>query len=844
MLPIYEIQTQLNNTIRSSSSVVVSAPTGSGKSTQIPQMLLDEGLVGSGQIVVLQPRRIAARMLATRVASERQVELGREVGYQVRFENRCSRGTRIKFETDGILLRQMVSDPQMTGVGAILFDEFHERHLDGDIMLGLARELQKTTRPDLKLVVMSATLDVKTVADYLDGAAVIQASGRMHPVSIEYVSKPVDPDRDSVWDAAAAAFARLADDHPDGDVLMFMPGAYEIRKTIDAIGRTKAGRESVVLPLHGELSPNEQDAAFRSFDKRKVIVATNVAETSLTIDGIRLVIDSGLARKARFDPNRGINTLLIEKISRASAEQRSGRAGRTAPGHCLRLWTERDHNARPEREVPEVQRVDLAETVLHLKAFGVEDIRAFPWLDAPAGKTLAGAMELLVDLGALDEGTQSITTLGRRMLAFPIHPRHARMLIEAGIRRCVPTVALIAALTQADNIMLRGRGREVRDRRADSLGDEETSDLLRLVRAWQFARGAGFDVSRCNELGIHARAARQAARTLEQFMAIAREQGLNIQADSEPDDGAIRRCVLTGFVDHLARRAGHASIRYDVVHRRRGTLDKESVVRDRELIVATDVHEIGTSSGDVEVRLSMVTAVEREWLNELFPADLKSRRTVTFDPGLKRVKVDEQILFQDLVIATGKAGEPSDEEAAATLATEIAAGRIVLKEWDHAVEQWIVRLNRLAGWCPELGLPPMTEQDRRHLFEQISLGARGAKDVKERPVWPVVKGWLSREQAALLEQHAPERITLSNGRTPKVVYDMANPPYVAVQIQHLYGVRKRIAIAMGRVGVLVHILAPSQRPVQVTDDLASFWDNAYAQVKKELQRKYPKHEWR
>jgi ATP-dependent helicase HrpB len=574
-----------------------------------------------------------------------------------------------------------------------------------------------------------------------------------------------------------------------------------------------------------------------------VVVATNVAETSLTIDGIRLVIDSGLARKARFDPYRGINTLLIEKISRASAEQRAGRAGRTAPGRCLRLWTERDHNARPEQELPEVLRVDLSEIVLHLKALGIEDVAGFPWLDSPGPKTLTRAMELLIDLGALSSDGSVITELGRRMLAFPLHPRHARMLIEAGTRGCVPMVALMAAVTQMENVVLRGLGRDMREKRADSLGDEKESDLFLLVRAWQYARESGFDLAKCRELGIHARAARQAERALQQFMAIAKEQGLDVSRDGR-GGGAVRRCVLTGFVDHLARRTGQSSIRYDVVHKRRGTLDKESVVRDSDLVVATSVQEIGTSAGETEVRLSQVTAIEESWLRELFPHDVTSTRAIFFDPGQKRVRAEERVQFRDLVIGAGKAIEPTDEEAARVLASEVAEGRLVLKQWDHAVEQWILRLNRLAEWCPELGLPPLTMQDRQHLFGQICLGARGAKDVKDGQVWPVVKGWLSQEQAALLDQHAPERITLSNGRTPKVIYDSANPPYIAVQIQHLYGMRKRVTIAMGRVNVLIHILAPSQRPVQITDDLSSFWDHAYAQVKKELQRKYPKHEWR
>jgi ATP-dependent helicase HrpB len=370
--------------LQRSRRIILTAPTGSGKSTQVPQMLLDLGALGSGKAVILQPRRLATRLLAKRVAEERGVPLGGEVGYQIRFESVCGPATRIHFETEGILLRQMLSQPDLPGVSAILFDEFHERHVYGDVTLAQALHLQKTTRPDLLLVVMSATLDTRLLQPYLAPCELVHSEGRTFPVEIEHLAKPLHPDRDTPWDAAAAAYERAtrAGQNP-GDALIFMPGAYEIQRTLDALRQTDAAKGALLLPLHGELPPHDQDAAVARYDRKKIVVATNVAETSLTIDGVRLVIDAGLARVARFDPWRGINTLLIENISRASADQRAGRAGRTAPGHAVRLWTENEHAGRAAHDLPEIKRVDPSEILLTLKALGVRDVETYPWLEPP-----------------------------------------------------------------------------------------------------------------------------------------------------------------------------------------------------------------------------------------------------------------------------------------------------------------------------------------------------------------------------------------------------------------------------------------------------------------------------
>ena len=841
-LPILELEGPIVEALAKCPRLIVRAPTGSGKSTQVPQFLLDRNLCGGGQIVVMQPRRLAARVLARRVARERGTALGSEVGYQVRLDNCAGPRTRIKYETDGVILRQLLGDPHLSGVGAIVFDEFHERHLYADVMLGLALRLQRTSRPDLKLLVMSATLEEGPLREFLAPCEAVHSEGRQYPVTVQYMdtaSRREEP----VWDRAAREFGRAVRQQPEGDALIFMPGVSEIQRTIDELRHSPAGKGLRMLPLHGELRPDDQDAAMERFPERKVVVATNVAETSLTIDGVRLVIDSGLARKARFDPVRGINTLLVEKISRASADQRAGRAGRTAPGLCLRLWTESEQGERIAQDAPEVRRVDLAEVVLTLKAAGFDDVAAFPWLDAPDANNLDHAVTLLGDLGALAPESGALTDMGRRLLAFPIHPRFGSMLLAADAHGCVPSVALIAALSQERSLLLGGPHSPAVEKRDRALGEEERSDLLQELNAWQYAASCRFDTRACDELGIHAQTARRAGAIQDQFIGIAREIGLDTR-EGEPSAEAIEKCILAGFSDHVACRLSPGSARCRLVHGRRGTLDKASVVKGSDLLVATEIQEIGRLEGEVDVRLSRATAIETEWLRELFPSDLRRTRTVAYDAAQKRVVCSEQLRFRDLVIAQKAGAPPGPDEAAEALAAKVTDGTLTLKAWDHAVEQWIARVNLVARACPEQAIPPIEQESRLDMMRQVCLGAVGYKDIKEKPVWPVVRAWLSDEQRRRVDELAPERLTLANGRTPKVTYEEGKPPVIALRIQELYGVKETPAVAGGRVSVLVHVLAPNQRPVQITSDLRSFWTNVYPQVKKQLKARYPKHEWR
>jgi ATP-dependent helicase HrpB len=664
----------------------------------------------------------------------------------------------------------------------------------------------------------------------------------MFPVEIEYAAEPGYVDKRPVWEQAADAFSTYVARGGEGDVLIFMPGGFEIAQTIETIRNVPESKGFILLPLHGELPPRDQDAAIARYEKRKVVVATNVAETSLTIDGVRLVIDSGLARIARYDANRGINTLLIEKISQSSADQRAGRAGRTAPGVCMRLWSREEHSHRAPQELPEIKRLDLAEVVLTLKAAGVDDLRKFRWLEKPDEISLTHAEELLHDLGALDKNN-FISPTGRKMLAFPLHPRYSRMLLAAQEYNCVYQAALVAALTQGRDLLLRNVGKEVESAREDLLGEKASSDFWILMRAWTYAAKNQFRLDACRKLGIHAVTARQVGPLLEQFLRIAKREDLDVQP-REIKDEALQKCILIGFSDRVARRLDQGTLRCELVHNRRGVLARESVVGKNELFVAAEIREVEQRDRELNTILSLATAIEMDWLRELFPEDLESDLRVQFDSTQKRVVAAELLKFRGLALSAKRIDPPPADAAAKILAEEIIAGRLPLPNWDHSVEQWLARLNFLCVNCPELQLPPFSDDDKKSVIEQLCHGAVSYKEIKEREVKPIVMSWLSQSQHELLDKHAPERLKLPNERTPKVNYETGKSPFISLRIQELYDVNQTPKIALGKIPVTVHILTPGMKPVQVTQDLANFWREHYPKIKSELARKYPKHFWR
>ncbi|MBT8046108.1 MAG: hypothetical protein KJN67_02975, partial [Pontiella sp.] len=551
--------------------------------------------------------------------------------------------------------------------------------------------------------------------------------------------------------------------------------------------------------------------------------------------------DSGLARIARYDPNRGIDTLRVERISRASADQRTGRAGRTAPGTCHRLWTEQEHVARPMQELPEILRHDLAEVVLTLKAGGIEDIEAFQWLEKPNPKSLANTLTLLTDLGALDREGR-LTAIGKKMVSFPMHPRYARMLLAGEEYGCVRQACLIAALTQGRSILQRNKGKETRGHRDDVLGEDGVSDFKRLMRAWVFADKNHFSGDACRKLGVNGAAARQVKPLYERFMKIAEAEGLKVNIRA-PLDEDLQKCILLAFSDHVAKRRDRGTLHCEVVHGRAGDLDRDSVVRDSALVVAAEIREI-EGSRDLNVRLNLCTAISEVWLDELFPGDMEEKVEAVFDPVLKRVVAKHWKSFRGLELHASLKQEVDPQQAAEIISEEVLAGRLELHKWDEQVERWIARLNCLAEGCPDYGIPAIDEEARRAMVQEICLGAVCKRDLKDRSVWKVVKSWLSSAQLELIDKQAPERIQLPSGFNAKVRYEAGQAPVVSATIQKLYGLEENPRIGFGLIPVVVEALAPNQRPQQKTQDMPSFWKNTYPLLKKELKGRYPKHEWR
>jgi ATP-dependent helicase HrpB len=827
-------------------AILIKAPTGSGKSTQVPQMILDSGVLADDhRIVVLQPRRIAARMLAARVAAERGGKLGHQVGYQVRFENVTSAATRITFVTEGVLIRQLLQDGALAKVGCVVIDEFHERHLDGDLCLAWIRALQQHRRPDLRLVVMSATLVPTPLQTFLQPSRLLTSEGRTFPVEIRYQNplRTTNALPEPVWDQAARACEALAKE-PDfaGHILVFMPGAYEIQKTMQTLQSKPSLRGRLIVPMHGELTPDQQDAAVAPSERPKIIVSTNVAETSLTIEGVRAVIDSGLARIAAYDSRRGINTLTIQKISQASAEQRSGRAGRTGPGIGIRLWPEREHSHRAESERPEVHRLDLSEAVLALKQAATStgsDELTIDWFETPPEASLQRAHELLHALGALDP-QERLTALGRQMTQFPLHPRFARLLLAAAENGCLREAAICAAVAQGRDILVRPKPGAPKPK--DTFWEPtDLSEFQALIRAFIHAEAVRFTPDSCIPYGIHVRACVEAARSRDQFLRLAQRAGLPLN-DQVASPEALARTLLAAFSDHLGCETGRGSRVYELDGGYRGHLSKDAHLKPPPFIIAAEIIEIQGKA--LQVQLNLVTQVQEDWLRTLYPDDFQTGQRAVYDAVNRRVMNREEVRFRSLVLSSRERGEPDTSTAASLLADEVESGTLQLPNWNERVEQWITRVNCLAKWMPELEIPAIGPEDRRLILEQVCHGCTAYRQLKEREVFPALHQWLNPMQRDLLDRYAPERLPITKDRSAKIHYEADASPSISAVLQHLYDMKESPRIASGRIPLTVHLLSPAQRPIATTGDLTRFWLEGYPLVKKDLRGRYPKHEWR
>jgi ATP-dependent helicase HrpB len=850
-LPIWQIHSDITGLLRSGNRLVLVAPTGSGKTTQVPQMLLDAGLAGDKKIVVLQPRRVAARTVAARVAWERQGKLGDEVGYQIRFDDQTSLGTRICFVTEGILLRRLQDDRTLADVGVVLFDEFHERNLLSDVALALVKQLQQSNRPDLKLAVMSATLEAEPVADYLQGeraCPILISEGQSFPVEVRYLDSH---DERPVTEQAADAVERIVNSGEPGDILVFMPGMGEINATINACRAMGTGEPLAFIPLHGELQPEEQDLAFAPNPLRKVVVATNVAETSVTIDGIRHVVDGGLARVARYDAERGIGTLFLEEISRASADQRKGRAGRTAPGTCHRLWTESGHLNRPERNTPEIQRSDLAEVVLLLHSLHIRKAAQFDWLDKPDAAAVERAENLLRILGALDPATDELTPIGRQMHRLPMHPRYLRMLIEAARFNCVQAAALCAALVSGRDLLQRLRREDKHIAEARELFEaSQDSDFFTLMRAYQFARKNNFNVETCRRYGIHTQSARQVEQTHQQIVQIAEQQKL-LKPDDKPDDSALLRCLMTGFIDQLCLRRDLGTLDCELAEGRTGTLVRESVVQNSPLFVAASIREVPSRGSQNLTLLSLASAVKREWIEETFPQHIRTRVEHLFDRTHKRVAAIKLTRFRDLVIAHEHQRETDPAASGRCLAEAYRREMFELPLFNHELKQFIGRVDLVCAVMPELDFPPLDEAAITNHLARAFVGMTLVKEAQAAHLREEFLKHLAPEQLGWLDELAPVSIPWPDGRKHKLLYAEAatsaggkpNPPELQIKLQECFALKEHPRICEGKLAVKLWLTGPDGKRIESTTDWPAFKANQYPKLKPALARKYPGTNW-
>lgn len=821
-LPIDEFIPGILESLKEHKNLVLVAEPGAGKTTRVPPALLEDA--AAGEILVLQPRRIAARAAAARIAEESGWSVGQEVGYQIRFENRTGPKTRIRIVTEGILNRRLQHDPELKGVSHVVLDEFHERSLHTDLAVSLLREAQQSLRDDLHIIVMSATLDAEPVARFLDDCPVLNIPGRTFPVEVVHSGKSLPFQTGPEFISNVTAEVRKAVLSPErmpGHVLVFLPGAGEIRRCEETLENLPG--EFAVVPLHGTLSIDEQDAALKPSAKTKIILATNIAETSLTIDGVRTVIDSGFARTLRFDANTGLEKLQLGRISRASATQRAGRAGRQAPGRAIRLWSTHDESSFADFELPEIRRADLCETVLMLAQWGVSDPDSFGWFERPPEATVARSRQLLMRLGALEKSGQ-ITDLGNALLNYPLHPRLARLLqsaVDEG--KFLQEAALAAAL-------LSERDPVQRDYLARNSSGAESDVLMRLELVMN-----GEGVSRGTARGLQ-RVKDQLVQIAQKAKRIGKPKGI-----SDADE-FIERALMLAYPDRICRRRRPGSPEARMVGGKGLELGPQSSVKKSEFFVCLETRE-QERSGTKKIVSDVASRIELEWIKEDFPLSIKEKKSVEMHPGSGKVASFATLYFEDLPLEEPRPSEVSAEAAGPLLVEAVCSQWERLTREQSDLSQWLARLEFLRVNMPELEWPEISEEKIRDAAEMACMGENSLKRILEKPMAVYLDGMLNGRQRSALAKEAPKAIEVPSGRELPIQYSQEQGAVLEVRLQELFGWLDSPKLAGGRVPLTLALLGPNFRPVQVTRDLKSFWAKGYQEVRKELRARYPKHSW-
>ncbi|MFG1187019.1 ATP-dependent helicase HrpB [Xanthobacter aminoxidans] len=810
-LPIDAVLGDIRSTLASTPCAVLVAPPGAGKTTRVPLALLDEPWATGGKILVLEPRRLAARAAARRMAQTLGEAVGGTVGFRTRLASEVSRRTRIEVVTEGIFTRMVLDDPELSGITAVLFDEFHERSLDADLGLALALDSQRGLRDDLRLLAMSATLDGARVASLMGVGApapVIESEGRAFPVETAYLGR----DPRAPIDRQMADAIRRALDREDGSILAFLPGAAEIRRTEALLLEQVRDPKVDVVALFGALDAAEQDRAVlpAPAGRRKVVLATSIAETSLTIEGVRVVVDSGLARVPRFEPDVGLTRLETVRVSRAAADQRRGRAGRTEPGVCCRLWSEGETASLPAFATPEILAADLTGLVLDLARVGVRDPASLPFLDPPPAPAVTEAKALLRLLGALD-GDEAVTPLGRLMARLPLPPRLAHMVAIGAARGVGRLGAEIAAL-----LVERGLG-----------GD--SADLLARLDGFRRDRSRRAEESR-----------RLAGRWAEMA---AREATAEEPADGAPPSPAA--LLALAFPDRVAKaregRAGETQVRFLMANGRGAVLEGTSPLARAPFLAVAE------ASGRAEgARITLAAALSADEVEALFANDVTSGLEVAFDPAAMAVRAREVRRLRALVLAARPQPVPADAKTARALARGIADAGIGRLPFSAAFRQWRERVMFLRAaegepW-PDLSDAALAASAETWLAPFLT-GRTSLADISGADVGNALHALLPYELTARLEAEAPTHFAAPTGSRLAIDYGAEGGPAVEVRVQELFGLTAHPAIAGGRVPLTLALLSPAHRPIQVTKDLPQFWRGSWRDVRADMRGRYPKHPW-
>jgi ATP-dependent helicase HrpB len=841
-LPIDQYLPEIAASLQSTNALILSAPPGSGKTTRIPRMLFDTGFAEKGEILILEPRRLAARMAASRVAQEFGEKPGETVGYSIRFEHISGPKTRIRFLTEAILTRRIIGDPNLRGISVVILDEFHERHLATDLALAFLKQLQHSN-PTLKLLVMSATLDVNPLAAYLPNAHQISIEASRHPLTIHYEEKP---DARPVHEKAVSAVLRLVRSGIQGDILVFLPGATEIRRSEEVLRTYQDSLGFMTALLHGDLPAIEQRRALEPSNRIKAILSTNVAETSITIPGIAAVVDCGLANIAGHSVWSGFPTLNTSKISQSSATQRAGRAGRTQAGEVLRLYTQADFHARPIQETPEIRRTDLTETALMLHGAGIRNIKSFDWFESPSEPALEAAETLLLKLGAIDIG-ESLTPMGARMLQIPVHPRIARLILEGEQLQVGEECALLAALISERDIRRDQRANIGRPKTKASHLSSGSSDLLELLERFQEAESARFQSEPIHALGLDLQAVHSVRQVYRQLRRLLQPTTMTTSAklpESRKEE-ALLMAILTAFPDRVARRRSVGSSELILSGGGSAFLSPTSVVHQSMFMTVVGVaerkeaHSLKQSAPFVR----LASAIEIEWLAILFPDELLQKTELMWNEHAERVEEVRKTLYGQITLEEITRTALPSAKASQILANAVLSRGMSLSRDDTHLVVFLNKLELLSQYFPSEKWPQIETEDINVIILQLCDGKRSFEELGTVSLADGLLETLGNRQRALLSKETPDRISLKTGRSVRIHYESGKPPWIESRLQDFFGTYETPKICAGRVSLTIHLLAPNQRAVQVTQDLAGFWERHYSGIRRELMRRYPKHAW-